>query len=95
MTHDEYLKFASVVVRSPMGLTDRELAQIRRTIYCNPEILRRTVAEQGARGLLYANPKRRVNPDRLSYADWSGYLPEKTKRIRDYPVDRISPYVSK
>jgi hypothetical protein len=62
-------------------LSDRELAQLRRSCRTSSDLLNKVVIEQASRGLLRE--------------DWSpigfavGYPPEKLRRISDYPEGQV------
>lgn len=79
----------------PSKLTDRELAQLRRSNRSGAKLLYRVVCEQARRDLLALPPDSKQLGKNLGHrwalGNIAGYWPEKCKRISDYPVDRISP----
>lgn len=75
------------LVWDPNNLTDRELAQIRRSSLASAKLLNIIVDEQNRRGLL----SKPVDVGQDSLGSNSGYWPETVKRVGDYPSAQKSP----
>ncbi len=72
MTEKEFSEYKELCLKSPNQLTDRQLAQLRRSNRTGSTLLAFVVAEQKKRGLLKEN-----------YSG-QGYPPEKIKNLYDY-----------
>ncbi len=79
MKEKSYNSICESFQRRPHLVTDRNLAQIRRSSRTGADLLADVVDEQRRRGLL-KSPRQ----------DQSGHSPEKLARISDYPENKIS-----
>lgn len=87
-TENEFYQVAHRMVKQPHTVTDRELAQLRRSSRTGSTLLYEVCSEQWRRGLL-------VTPKGCSVSDGPsigmGYWREEKSRISDYPENQISP----
>lgn len=77
-TNEQRQNLIKKLNRNVKDLTDRELTILRRSTHLNSENLFKVVQEQWRRGLLKEDSK------------VYGYLPEKLKRVSDYPEGQVS-----
>lgn len=90
MNEEEFWAAAHRLVKQPHTVTDRELAQIRRSSRGGAQLLYSAVYEQWRRELL-TPPKGERYIDGPSSVN--GYWRETKSRISDYPENQISPRV--
>lgn len=88
MTETEYVALARKAYH-PSKLTDRELAQLRRSSRTGAKLLNKIVDEQNRRGLLSRPIFSNGRPYKLGGI--KGYWSETVKRIGDYPLAQKSP----
>jgi hypothetical protein len=88
MDESDYNRAVRLLIKAPQKVTDRQLAQIRRSSRTGAEVLYQAVREQWRRDLL-SRPRGKRYVDGPGSAN--GYWRETLKRVSDYPEDQISP----